>query len=54
MFFLPGLLACLLPSFLPSSFVGTLVSCLKIATTDGCFVFGQISAAAKEIQTSTQ
>jgi len=51
---LAGLLACLLPSFLPSLFVGTLVSCLKIATTDGCFVFGQISAAAKEIQTSTQ
>jgi Na+/glutamate symporter len=51
---LAGLLACFLPSFLPSLFVGTLVSCLKIATTDGCFVFGQISAAAKEIQTSTQ
>jgi hypothetical protein len=50
MFLLAGLLA----SFLPSLFVGTLVSCLKIATTDGCFVFEQISAAAKEIQTSTQ
>jgi hypothetical protein len=50
MSFLPGLLACLLPCM----FVGTLGTCLKIATTDGCFVFGQISAAAKEIQTSTQ
>jgi hypothetical protein len=48
--FLPVLLACLLACLL----VGTLGSCLKIATTDWCFVFEQISTAAKEIQTSTQ